>query len=77
MVGKLLLLGFLHTGRQLLVLGGLRPLHAIDGTVEALGREAGSGLGFGFEGHVSGRVRIVEPARDCADTLWRRTEAGC
>ena len=38
-------------------MGLLRPLHAIDGAVEALGREAGSGLGFGFEGHVSGRVR--------------------
>ena len=58
MVWKLLLLGFLHAGRQLLVLGGLRPLHAIDGTVEATGSEAGSGLGFGFEGHVSGKERI-------------------
>jgi len=55
MVGRLLLLGFLYLGGQLLVLGGLRPLHAIDGTVEATGSEASTGLGFGFEGHVSGR----------------------
>ena len=56
---RLLLLGFLHTGRQLLVLGGLRPLHAVDGTVEATGSEAGTGLGFGFEWHVSGEERIA------------------
>ena len=41
-----LLLGLLHLGGQLLVMGLLRPLHAIDGTVEAFGREAGTGLGF-------------------------------
>jgi len=42
MVGRLLLLGLLYLGGQLLVLGGLRPLHAIDGTVEATGSEAGT-----------------------------------
>lgn len=51
---RLFLLWLLHAGRQLLVLGGLRPLHAINGAVESLGGEAGSGLGFGLEGHVIG-----------------------
>ena len=32
-------------------MGGLRPLHAVDGAIEAAGGEAGLGLGFGFEGH--------------------------
>ena len=51
MVGRLLLLGFLHASGQLLVMGLLCPLHAIDGAVEAFGREARTGLGFGFERH--------------------------
>lgn len=53
-----LLLGLLYLGGQLSVVGFLRPLHAIDGTVEAFGREAGTGLGFGFKWHVSGKERI-------------------
>ena len=51
--GRLLLLGLLYLGGQLSVVGFLRPLHAIDGTVETAGREAGFGLGFGLEGHIS------------------------
>ena len=48
-----LLLGLLYLGGQLSVVGFLRPLHAIDGTVETAGGEAGFGLGFGLEGHIS------------------------
>lgn len=51
MVEGLLFLGFFNTSRQLLVLGGFRPLHAVDGTVEAFGSKAGTRLSFGFEGH--------------------------
>ena len=51
MVEGLLFLGFFNTSRQLLVLGGFRPLHAINGTIEAFGSEAGTRLSFGFEGH--------------------------
>ena len=72
MVGRLLLLGFLHASGQLLVLGGLRPLHAIDGTVEATGREAGTGLGFGFEGHVSGKSLAAVRLAGIAVTEGRR-----
>lgn len=53
MVEGLLFLGFLNTSRQLLVLGGFRPLHAVNGTVETFGSEAGTGLSFGFEWHFS------------------------
>lgn len=51
--GRLLLLGLLYLGGQLSVVGFLRPLHAIDGTVETAGGKTGTGLGFGFEGHVN------------------------
>ena len=51
MVEGLLFLRFLNASRQLLILGGFRPLHAVDGTIEAFGREAGTGLSFGFEWH--------------------------
>ena len=51
----LLFLGFLNASRQLLIFGRFRPLHAVNGTVETFGREAGTGLGFGFEWHFSGK----------------------
>ena len=50
---ELLLLGLFDLLGQIFVMGLLRPFHAIDGTVEATGGEAGFGLGFGFEGHIS------------------------
>lgn len=51
---ELLLLGLFDLLGQIFVMGLLRPFHAIDGTVEATGGEAGFGLSFGFEWHVSG-----------------------
>lgn len=51
MVEVLLFLRFLNASRQLLILGGFRPLHAVDGTIETFGSEAGTRLSFGFEGH--------------------------
>jgi len=53
MVEGLLFLGFLNASRQLLILGGFRPLHAVDGTIETFGCEAGTRLSFGFEWHFS------------------------
>ena len=55
MVEGLLFLRFLNAIRQLLIFGRFRPLHAVNGTVEAFGCEAGTGLGFGFEWHFSGK----------------------
>lgn len=73
-VGRLLLLGFLHAGRQLLVLGGLRPLHAVHGAVEAFGCEAGTGLGAGSEWHVSGRSWVAVLVQGIAglEHQWER-----
>lgn len=76
MVEGLLFLGLLNASRQLLILGGFRPLHAIDGTIETFGSEAGTGLSFGFEGHFSfilnSEVQIVTGCLgpyDCSDSL--------
>ena len=55
MVEGLLFLRFLNASRQLFIFGRFRPLHAVDGTIEAFGCEAGTGLGFGFEWHFSGK----------------------
>jgi hypothetical protein len=76
MVEGLLFLRFLNTSRQLLVLGGFRPLHAVDGTVKAFRRKTGTRLSFGFEWHFSlilnSEVQIatgcLEPS-DCFDFL--------
>ena len=51
----LLFLRFFNTSRQLFVFGRFCPLHAVNGTVETFGSEAGTGLGFGFEWHFSGK----------------------
>jgi hypothetical protein len=51
----LLFLKFFNTIRQLFVFGRFRPLHAVNGTIEAFGCEAGTGLSFGFEWHFSGK----------------------
>jgi len=53
MVGKLFLIRFLHASWQLFILCGFCPFHTVHGTIEAFGREASTGLGFGFEWHIS------------------------
>ena len=53
MVGKLFLIRFLHASWQLFILCGFCPLHTVYGTIEAFGRETGTGLRFGFEWHIS------------------------
>ena len=77
MVEGLLFLRFLNTSRQLLVLGGFRPLHAVNGTVETFGSEAGTGLSFGFEGHFRFKELVERSIPAYEDRYSDRIAANC